>query len=118
MKEKREIEKLLQKIIKKAKDGDAYYHYGVEYSSDKDKPDFKAYIGWSKEGVQPLMFGENTRAKLVKELEHYLANESRIHATVRYHESLIKANESAIAFHKDWITNYKKALDENLHSKE
>lgn len=121
MNEKREVEKLIQKIIRKAKDGDAYYHYGVEYSSDQPHPWFKAYIGWSKEGVTPIQFAESSRSKLVKELEYYLEHQSRVHATVRYHRQLIDANEKAAAFHRDWITNYEKAMtgeitDEDIHS--
>lgn len=117
MQDKREIEKLLQKIIKKAKDGDAYYHYGVEYSSDQDKPAFKAYVGWSKEGVQPVQFSETSRAKLVKELEYYLATADKVDVRIKYHLGLAEANDKAAEFHREWLKNYQKAIDEAVHSK-
>jgi len=98
-----DVKKLCEKIIKQSGDNDAYYHYGVEYSSDQKHPIYKAYIGWSREGVQPLSFSEPGKKLLVDQMEIYLASPKGKHVSIMYHRSMAAAMARAMQFHMDTI---------------
>lgn len=97
----KEISELLARVAELEKDGDSYWHWGVEYSSDQNKPTFKAYVGWSKEGVTPVQFASQSRAKLIKEINQHLINHDGKNVNVRYHEAMADALENAVNFHRD-----------------
>lgn len=107
-----EVEKLLKELIKKIKDKDATYMFGVEYSSDT-VPNYKAMIKFTKQGVQPFLAGATSEIKLIEEIKGALNDESFKDIAIRYCEGQIYIEEQAIKFHKDLISDYEKLEKEN-----
>jgi hypothetical protein len=106
-----DIQSKCEEVIKQSKDKEAYYHFGVEFSSDQHYPSYKAYIGFSKEGVGALHFTENSRQKLIQEIDSYLQNPRRIkEVNVRYHESMAEAMDKAKEFHLDMVKSLTKPI--------
>ncbi len=103
----KDIEELIKKIIKKAKDKDATYLYGVEYSNNTD-PAFRCAIRFTKEGVTPVVIGTTSKRDLKKTLLSCLEGESARDINIRYHEAQIEVGEQGIRFHKNMIEDYKK----------
>lgn len=104
------IEKLIKQIIKKSKDKEARYFYGVEYSSDSG-PNFKAVIQFSRTGVPPLLCGARTEVGLRKELQRYIDGDDVKDIAIQYCLAQIHAEEQAIKFHQDLIRDYEKLED-------
>lgn len=102
----KDIEELLKAIIKKVKDKDASYIYGVEYSSTT-KPGFKALVRFSKRDVQPVMFAASTKRSLKKSISNYLSGDQIKHVTLMYHEAQIELEEGAIRYHENRIEEFK-----------
>lgn len=100
-----DVEDLCKKILKASKDKEGKYFYGVEYSSDLPKPEWKAYVGFSKEGVKPVIITAPTKASLKKQLNDYLANPSK-DILVRYFEGQVEIHEQATRFFKQQIEEY------------
>lgn len=101
----KDVEDLLKQVLKKAKDKDGKYLWGIEYSSDA-KPGFKALVRFSKDGVQPIMFAGNTKRQLKKQLQDYLDGKEIKPVTVLFHEAQIELERSAIRFHERRIEDY------------
>lgn len=119
MDKRKDIEKACKRIVRVSRDGQAYYHYGVEYSSDEKKPTYKAYIGWSKEGVEPLSFSAQTVTKLLEEMDEFTKDTPHSYIAVKWHQANIKQLERLAASHKDMILQYQaleEVKNEDIHS--
>lgn len=116
----KDVEKLLKEIIKRSKDKDAIYIYGVEYSSTSD-PGFKALVRFTKEGVAPAVFAANSKQNLKKMIKKYLDGGNPKDVNILYHRGQISIEESAIRFHELLIEEYENKaaedVDEGFHSK-
>ena len=99
------IEALLKKIRKQAKDKDATYLYGVEYSSNT-KPGYKAMVRFTKHGVPPVIFAADTEDKLEDSILEYLGGEDVKDINIRYHQEQIELERQAIRFHENLIKDY------------
>lgn len=108
----KDIEQLLIEIAALAKDKGAKYYYGVEYSNDQKLPAFKAYIGFTKEGVQPLYFTEPTKARLKKRLQKVVKDGPSVDVYIKYHEAIIEQHEQGIRFERAKIKEYENTLSE------
>lgn len=94
----KDIEELIKEIVKQSKDKDAHYYYGCEYSNDYEKPLYKVYIGFSKQGVEPVMVSGDSKANIKRTLKDYLNNNDVKEVTLRYYKSEISTHEKAIRF--------------------
>lgn len=101
----KDVENLIKKIIKKSKDKEANYLYGVEYANDSD-PAFRCVIRFSKEGVTPVVIGTTSKRELKKTLQSILDGAEVKDVVVMYHEAQINNIGSAIRFHRKAIEDY------------
>lgn len=101
----KDIQELLEQVKKKAKDKDAGYMYGVEYSSHT-KPGFKAVVRFSK-NIQPVVFAASSRAQLKRAIQQYLDGAETKDVNIRYFEEQIDLEKKAIRFFEDQIADYK-----------
>lgn len=109
----KDIEDLIKKIIKKSKDKDATYLYGVEYSNNYD-PAYRCVIRFTKEGVTPVVIGTTSKRELKKTLKSVLDGGEVKDIIIRYHEAQIQNISSGIRFHRKAIEDYEngKEVDE------
>lgn len=112
----KDVEDLIKKIIKKSKDKDATYLYGVEYANNYD-PAYRCVIRFTKEGVTPVVIGTTSKRELKKTLKSVLDGEEVKDVIIRYHEAQIQNISSGIRFHRKAIEDYEagKEVDEFNH---
>lgn len=109
----KDVEELLKKIVKKSKDKNAIYLYGVEYSSNT-APGFKAMVRFSKDNVPSFAVAAKTKRQLKKEIQAYIDGDDVKNVNIRYHLAQIDLEEQAIRFHKNAIKDLEEY--EGLHS--
>lgn len=111
----KEVERLLKQIRKRLRDPQATIFYGVEYSSDTKRPDWRARVVPSKNGVTPFLAGASSKQELIKQLNQFIKQKSIKDIAIQYCESQIELGKQSIKFHEDLIKEYE-AMDENSHS--
>lgn len=107
----KEVEKLCKQIVKQSKDKDAKYFYGVEWSMDRSKPIYKAYIVFSKGKIPPMGIMTNSEADLIKGVKEYIKSNKGKDYIIKYHEAEIAEAEKTVFWHKEKIKEY-----EDTHS--
>lgn len=110
--EMKEVEKLLKKIIKKSKDKQAQYWYGVEYCGHNE-PDYRARILYSKR-LESVLFSSTSLPKLKEKIELYIKNGNAKDSVIAYCEAQIELAKNDIRFNLNLIEEYnQKVKDEN-----
>lgn len=99
----KDIEVLLKEIIRQAKDKDAQYLYGVEYSSETD-PGYKALVRFTKSA--PVIFAASSKRGLKKSIKEFINGAEKKDVNIRYHLEQIELEKKSIRFHENLIHDY------------
>lgn len=102
----KDVEELINKIIKKSNDKEATYLYGVEYSHNTD-PAFRCVIRFTKDGVPPVIVGTTSKKELKKTLQSVLKGSEVKDVNMRYHEAQIELQKQAMRFHEKMLRDYR-----------
>lgn len=103
-----EVERLLKQIIKDFNDKDAQFMYGYENIST-GKPDYKALIKFSKDGVKPLVFGANKEKDLIKQIKDFIESDEPKDINISYHKAQIEIQEAILNHHRKMVADYEDA---------
>lgn len=106
----KDIEELCKKIVKFSKDKESVYFYGVEYHSDHE-PTYKAYVGFTKKGVNPVIASATSKRALKKILQNYLDNEGQVDHICQFYKAEIETTQRLIRTYEDMIKDH-----ESTHS--